>query len=115
LSEATHLQTEGNILIDVEVREKCVVLEDQTKVPEMRRCGTQVDPIPKDLSGLRFFQPGNDVEQSRFAATARAHQADELSFAHCEGDILQRLYLTRPCAEGLRDVLDRQLGRPDNL
>jgi hypothetical protein len=56
-------------------------------------------------------QPGDDVEQRGFAATARSDDGDELTVADCERDVGQREDLAAVALDvvPLRQVIDVEL------
>jgi hypothetical protein len=43
--DVAHFQAEGNVVKNVQVREKPIVLEDQAKVAEVRRCLGEVNVV----------------------------------------------------------------------
>jgi hypothetical protein len=57
-------------------------------------------------------EPGDEVEQGRFAASGRADDADELAAVHGEGDVVEGDDAVVTAAEALDDVddLDRRPG-----
>src|SRR5437867_1373804 len=71
--------------------------------------------IGQDLSAVGHLQPGNDIEQSRLAATARSNDTDELAFVDLQTDAIKRENISRGCLKTFRNFLDRQLARRDDL
>jgi hypothetical protein len=63
-----------------------------------------------DDAGCRRTQPGEEIEQGRLAAAARADDRDELSGSDDEIDIVEGEYRSAALLELLRDTVD--VGKP---
>ena len=58
-----HFQAKSHIIENIQVGKKRVILKDQPKVPQMRRCGRQIISIPQNLSRIQRFESGNYPQQ----------------------------------------------------
>ena len=91
-----------------QVRPQGQVLEHEPDTSLMRRhkgatrCRDR-SSVQRDLPRFRYFQPGDDPEQCRLAAAARAKNDDCPSGRHGKGDVVQR----DVCRESLGDVGQR--------
>src|SRR5437867_3914506 len=82
---ATPLSFREKAILSIAVNQRRL-LENHTTI------GTRSlnDPaVDKSLSGSRIFEPGDDVEQGRLAATRRTQQANEIVRIDVEVDIVQ--------------------------
>src|SRR5215467_397620 len=60
---------------------------------------------------IGFCEPGDDVQQSGFAATARAYNADKFAVSYIEREIVKGLNCCYRRVEALADALHRQFRR----
>src|SRR5207248_8004397 len=67
--------------------------------------------VSQDRSVVGFFQPGNDVEQGRFAATAGTDDANELRLRHIQADAIEREDRSGTATKTFRHFVDRKLAR----
>ena len=96
------LQAEGDVVIDVQVREQGVTLENGVKWTLVRRNAGEFFPIHHDGSFIRLQESGDHAEQGGFATAGRSQQGQEFAAADIEVNIFEHLFF----AEGLGKVLD---------
>ena len=102
---AAHVQREGDVLLDRQVREQRVVLEHHADVALVRRLvGRQLAADP-DLACRRLDQPGDDHQQRGLARARGPEQRQELALGKVEARIGERQHR----AIALADAADRSL------
>ena len=73
--------------------------EAKRSTPELReRLFTHIGdflPVEADGSGIGWFQPAENSQQSRFPRTAQSDHGHELPLGHCKADVLESLYPPR--------------------
>ncbi|GAA0927677.1 hypothetical protein GCM10009558_040310 [Virgisporangium aurantiacum] len=77
--QPAHLQSEGDVLADGQVREQGVVLEHHAEPAPFRWQRIQPGAVLPDLPAAERQQPGQTVERGGLAATGRAEEGDELA------------------------------------
>ena len=85
--EAAHLQREGQILSDRQVREQRVVLEDHADVALPRRQVVHGPPGDADGAGRRGLEPCQHHQAGGLARARRPEQGQELPFANAQVQI----------------------------
>ena len=101
--KALRIAEQGAVQIDVLTRRQLHV-EPGTQLDE--RCDVAVDGA-RAFGGLE--DAGDDLEQSRFAGSVGAEDAEYVSFAHLEGDVVERaefLEAQLPPGQGDRILLE---------
>ena len=71
------LEAEGDVVVNVIIRKKCVTLENSVDIPLVSGNVFDVDSVKNNLAGIRFKEPGNEPQGRRFSAAGRAQQRDE--------------------------------------
>ncbi len=71
--------------------------------------------ICQHLTFVRFFQPGDDIEQCGFAATARSDNDDKLALRDLERNIIQRMDRLSLLLKPFRNVVDHEFRRGRTL
>ena len=107
LRHAGHLQTENNIVEDVEMRKEGVVLKDDAHpapIWRQRRDGTS-----RQGNGARGrrHKSGNHAQRRCFAASGGAEQGQEFSLGDVKRDAVDHCR----CVVGLGQVIKCQMGR----
>src|SRR5690606_4436679 len=102
LRRAPDLEAERDVARDAQVLERRVVLEHEAHVAAS--CGQvrRVTTLDLDLAGVGHLEPGDDAQERRLAAPARAEQRREAAGRDGHGDVVER----DEVAEGLADVAD---------
>ena len=91
---------EGDIVEDVEVREKGEVLEDEADAALVGLDGKKRAAVEEDIAAVRRLEPGEDAEERRLAGAARPEDGDVLAFLGGEADGTEGLV----APEGLADL-----------
>ena len=101
-------QPEPDVVLDRHVLEGRVVLEDEADAALARRRGRDVLAVDHHRAGVRRLEPGDDAQQRRLAAPARAEQRGQRAVGDVDAHVAERLEL----AEVLVHVsdLDRHQG-----
>src|SRR5579883_157330 len=98
-------QAKLNIALHIQPGKECGLLEEQNAI----RAGASYRLTTGiDGAGGSRFKPGDNAQQSRFAAAAGAEQANELSGGNIHTDRLQGLNSPGASGEYLADALDLQ-------
>jgi hypothetical protein len=87
-------KTERDIFEHTHVAEQRVVLKDKPDAPLAHLPMGGVLAIKQHRAFVRRFEAGDDAQQSRFAATRRPEERDELTGAHLEADVPKRREIT---------------------
>ena len=107
LRHAGHLQSENNVVEDVEMRKEGVVLEDDAHpapIGRQRRDGTSRQG---DRARGRRDKSGNHAQRRCFAAPGGAEQGNEFPFGDVKRDAVDHCR----CVVGLGQVIKCQMGR----
>ena len=91
------LEAEGDIGLDVEVREQGVALEHHVDRPPVRRHRREIDPVEHDPAGVRPFEAGDQAQERGLAATRWSEQGEEFAFKDIEREMID----CRSAAEAL--------------
>ena len=103
LGPLADLQAEGDVVVDGHVLEGGVVLEDEADVaPLRRRCRSTSSPEISTVPVVGLLEPGDDAQQRRLAAAARAQQRGQRAVGHVDRDVVEG----DEVAEELGHVLD---------
>src|SRR6185312_1125827 len=81
---------ESDVRIHVEMRKKCVVLEDHRYVAVVRQLVAHVLAVEQDLSFGSDLEPGDDAHGCGLAAAGRPDEHDELALGRVEREVLDR-------------------------
>src|SRR3954469_25555239 len=87
------LQPEGDVVVDVQVREERVVLEHSVDVALVRRCVGNVCAIQEDLTGSWLLEAGDHSQSGRLPAAGRPEEREELTTRDVEIDAVHRGHL----------------------
>ena len=87
---AEHLEPEGDVAGDREMREQRVVLEHRVDRPAVGRQRRDVSPLEQDSPSARVLEAGNQPEQSGFAAAGGTEQGEEFVFPDRNADLVKR-------------------------
>ena len=85
---AEHFQAITDILSQRHMREQGIGLKHHTDIALLNRAMGDVFAINENLPFARFFQPGNQAQNSGFAAAGRAEQRHHLPLRDGEVDIV---------------------------
>ena len=83
------LETECDVVIDIQMRKQCIVLEYGIDVTLVRRNLCDILTVHHDLTFGRIQESGNDPKQRCLAAAGRTKQGDKLVLIDVERDALQ--------------------------
>src|SRR6185312_14739649 len=100
------LQPEHHIAEHVEPREKRGFLKHHEAMPP--RPDNRL-AIGKDAAAVGHGQPGDDIEQRRFPAAARANEAEEFAGRDGQRDVIERMHRGARRAKPFRHTCDREL------
>ena len=89
LRDFFHFESEGDIFIYVQMREKSVPLENGVEVSLMRRDLLNILAVEQYLARIRGLETAEDTEKSGFAAAGRTEESNEFVFSYIKGDVLQ--------------------------
>src|SRR5204863_9857272 len=78
-TDAARIEAERDVVTHRHVREQCVALEDEADATRVGRGLRHVATADQHASAIRFRETGEDAQQRRLAAAARAEEADELA------------------------------------
>ena len=95
-------QSEGDILENIEMREKRIGLEHHVDWSLMRRRAGQVFSVQREPARVRRLETGDAAHEGGLAAARRAEQREEFSRADIERHIVQR----DRRAESFRNMFD---------
>ncbi len=73
------VQTECNILRNIQVREQRITLEYGIDLALIRRNIVQALAVEEYIAGIRLLKAADDAQRGRFAAAGRAEQGHELA------------------------------------
>ncbi len=103
-------QPEGDVVRHGEMREQSVLLEDESDAPPLRVDSTRPvvhqRPSDADRAAIDTDESGDQSQQRRLPAPARAHESEQLLAGELHGDVVDRH--RRP--ERLADSVERQRG-----
>src|SRR5262249_43042845 len=83
-------EAEGDVVPHGHVLEGGVVLEDEADAALLRRHVGDVDALETDSTGVGTLEPGDDAEQGRLAAAARAEQGRKRARFDLDRDVVER-------------------------
>ena len=89
-----HLEAEGDVVVDLHVREDGVALEDHRDPAAARRQVGRVAAADPDAPAVDLLEPGEAAEQRRLAAAGGPEEDDELAVGDLEVDVVDG---GRPC------------------
>ena len=95
-------QAEGDVVIDVQVREERIALEHRVEGTLVRRDAGDVPAVQQDLPFVRRQEARDQAERGGLAAARGAQQGHELAFADVEVDVVEDLLVS----ERLADVIE---------
>ena len=76
-----------DVVVGVQVREKCEVLEHNVETALLHRHICEVLAVEHDFSRCGLCQTKNQIEKCRFAATRRTEDGDNFPFANGERNV----------------------------
>ena len=97
------LDREHHVARASQPRQQTMVLKNHR--PLRRRAG-DFALVAEQNAAARQRQPGNQIEQRRFAATGVPNQRDNFAFTHRQIDVLQRDEFSLFGVKSLADALD---------
>ena len=100
LGPLADLEAEGHVAVHAHVLERGVVLEHETHVAALRREPGGIGAGDLDHPRVGLLEPGDDAQQGRLAAAARAEQSGQRPRRNIDGHVLER----DEVAETLRHV-----------
>ncbi len=87
---AAHLETEGDVLRDRQMREDGIALEHGVDRPAERRQPIELLAMQQDRAGILRLETGDEAQHRGLAAAARAEQREELVRTDCNRDAVER-------------------------
>ena len=99
------LETEADVVRDVQVREERVALEDGVDLALVRRYLSHVDVVEHDSTARRALEPRDHAQRRRLPAAGWADHREELAAGHPQVDPVDRGHVT----ELLRQLLEMNL------
>jgi len=105
---ALHLEREGHVPVNVEVRIKRIVLEHHRDVSILRREFVHHLAVDHDLARRDVLQPRNPAQERALAAAGRPDQHQELLIGNVDVDTMHHLEL----AKALDHLTQLDLGQP---
>ena len=102
--QALLLEAEGDIGLDVEVREQRIALEHHVDRPPVRRHRREIDPVENDPAGVRPLEAGDQAQERGLAATRWSEQGEEFAFKDIEREMID----CGSAAEALGDGLEAE-------
>ena len=96
-------QAEGDVVVDVHVREERVFLEYGVDLALVGRDVHDVLAVKEDLALGGLQEAAEDAQQRRFAAAGGTEQGDELIFVNVQADALED---DLPVLKALDDILE---------
>ena len=102
--QALQTQPEGDVLADIEVREKRRPLEDRVERAKVGGQRRHVPTAQKHASLGRLYEAGHDAKQRGLAAARGPEQAEELAVLDRERDVGQR----RSPAVAMADAIEQE-------
>src|SRR3989442_916129 len=103
---APHVEAEGHVVEDGEVREERVVLEDHPESAALGRQGIEGLVVEPDLAGARREQAGEEVEGGGLAAARGTEEGDELAAAHLEREVVEDVLRAEVLAQAETQAAD---------
>jgi hypothetical protein len=105
LLAARDFETELDVRTDVEPRvERWLLEDDDALAPRLRDRPT----VEQRFAFIRMIEAGDDVEQRRLPAAGRPDQADELTLADRQRNVVERERVVTLCLEVPPDVAQHQ-------
>ena len=101
------LEPEGDVVIDIEMREESIALKHSVERAFVRRKGGNVPAFEKHGALIRGEETGQNAESGGLAAAGRAEQGHKLPFTYIKADIVQDCLSTQ--------LLTYVLQREDNI
>jgi hypothetical protein len=93
---------EGDVVGDVQVREKQRALEHHRHAPPLRGRAGQVDAVEGHRAGVRLLQTGDHPQQRALARAGRAEDRQAGAGRHLQVDVGERPLLVRRVPQGQR-------------
>ena len=95
LRQLLQLQTEGDVVVHVQVREERVFLEDRVDAALVGRQRGNILPAEEHLPLRGRLESADDAQRRRLAAARRPKQRNEFLLADVKVDILQNLHAVK--------------------
>ena len=95
LRQLLQLQSEGDVVVHVQVREERVFLEDRVDAALVGRQRGNILPAEEHLPLRRRLESADDAQRRRLAAARRPKQGNEFLLADVKVDILQNLHAVK--------------------
>lgn len=108
-SDAANFQPEGDVLFDRHALEEGLFLEDHAEPAGLRRQVVGAASVQEDVAGVRLFETGDDVQQSRLAAARRPQHNQHFVLRNPKADIRQDVSQAKPLRQA-RDANSRRTG-----
>ena len=99
------LEAIGHVVNHVEVRKEGVLLEDHADIALMHRLAAKVFPVEQDGAAVVGLQPGNELQECRFAGAAGADDRHQLAGFDAERNLLETV---RCSGIGVADLIEKQ-------
>ena len=95
-AETERLETEGDVLADVEMGKECVVLKDHAEPTDHRIGPGHVLPVHHDPAGIGSLESCQQSERGRLAAATGPQQREDLASLERERDAVYRHRAVEP-------------------
>ena len=99
LRQLLHPQTEGDVLIHIQVREQGVLLENGVDLPLIGRDVINPHTIEQDISRRRRRETSDDTQRGGLAAPAGSEQREELLVIDVQIDVIENQLVVECHAE----------------
>ena len=99
LRQLLHPQTEGNVLVHVQVREQGVLLENGVDLPLIGRNVINPHTIEQDISRRRRRETSDDTQRGGFAAPAGSEKCEELFVIDIKVNVIENRLVVECHAE----------------
>ena len=93
---AIRRQSEGDVLLDGQMREKRVPLKNDVEGTPLRTSARDVIPVEKDAPLVDRFQTGQNPKQRRLAAAAWTEQTEEGAGRNHQIDVIDGQHVAEP-------------------
>ena len=115
LRRAAHLQAEGDVARDGEMRKQRVALEHDADIAPVRRHMSDVAPGKRDRASVRRREAGDGAQQGGLAAAGWAEQGDQLAAPDREIDAIEHGGRAEALRNGADDEMRRRLAHVISL
>src|ERR1700733_10916337 len=110
------LEAKGDVVEHGHVRERRVVLEDESDAAILRSGPGHILAGDPDRATVRLLEAGDDAQQGRLARAARPEQCGQPALGHVERDVVERDKVAEPLGDPVcLDPHCRSFRRPNSV